>query len=404
MVMKHYPPEFKVDAVALYRSRPGATIKSVAEDLGVNTETLRNWIRAADGRRSGSHSPACSAPPAQAQDSVEAELAAARKRIRELEEERDILRKAARYFGRGDALVTRFQFVADHQRRYGVKRLCTILGIARSSFYYWRRTSPERAARQMADAQLAARIRRVHRDSDGTYGVPRITAELRDGGGQAVNHKRVARIMRTIGLAGVRLRRRHCTTIPDPAAIKAPDLIGRDFTATVPNTKYVGDITYLPVGGGKFCYLATVIDLCSRRLVGWAIADHMRTELVTDALAAAIRTRGSLNGAIMHTDHGAQYTSKAFAAACTQAGIRQSMSAVGNSADNAAAESFNATFKRETLQGQRGWSNERDARLAAFRWLHRYNIRRRHSRLGQRSPIAYENTIYTTSTTLTEAA
>ncbi|QEU74132.1 IS3 family transposase [Streptomyces nitrosporeus] len=180
-------------------------------------------------------------------------------------------------FRRGDALVNRFQFVADHQRRYGVKRLCTILGIARSSFCYWRRTAACRAARQATDAHLAARIRAVHRESDGTYGVPRITAELREDG-ERVNHKRVARVMRSIDLAGVRLRRRHRTTVADPAAAKAPDLIGRDFTARETNTKYVGDITYLPLESGRFLYLATVIDLASRRLTGWAIANHMRTE------------------------------------------------------------------------------------------------------------------------------
>lgn len=299
--------------------------------------------------------------------------------------------------------MNRFQFVEDHQRRHGVKRLCTVLGIARSSFYYWRKTAPDRANRQAADAKLAARIRAVHRESDGTYGVPRITAELREDG-ERVNHKRIARVMRTIDLAGVRIRRRHRTTVPDPAAAKAPDRIGRDFTATEVNTKYVGDITYLSVGGGKFCYLATVIDLASRRLAGWALADHMRTELVIDALAAAERTRGSLKGAIMHTDHGAQYTSRAFADACHRAGVLQSMSAVGSSADNAAAESFNATFKRETLKGRKSWPSEREARLDAFRWLHRYNTRRRHSRLGHRSPIAYETATATTSTTLTEAA
>jgi transposase InsO family protein len=299
--------------------------------------------------------------------------------------------------------VNRFQFVADHQRRYGVKRLCTILGVARSSFYYWRRTAADRAARQVADAALTTRIRAVHRESDGTYGVPRITAELREDG-ERVNHKRVARVMRSINLAGVRLRRRHRTTVADPAAAKAPDLIGRDFTASETNTKYVGDITYLPLESGKFLYLATVIDLASRRLTGWAIADHMRTDLVIDALAAAERTRGSLAGAVIHTDHGAQYTSRAFADACHQAGVRQSMSAIGSSADNALAESFNATFKRETLQGRKHWAGEREARLDAFRWLHRYNVRRRHSRLGHRSPIAYENAFRTTSTTLTQAA
>ncbi|MCX5064216.1 IS3 family transposase [Streptomyces sp. NBC_00201] len=154
--------------------------------------------------------------------------------------------------------MTRFQFVADHQRRHGVKRLCAILGIARSSFYYWRRTAPKRAARQAADAQLAARIRQVHRDSDGTYGVPRITAELRDDG-RAVNHKRVARVMRTIGLTGVRLRRRHRMTVPAPSAAKAPDLIGRDFTAAAPNTKYVGDITYLSTDQDRIRHLTVAL-------------------------------------------------------------------------------------------------------------------------------------------------
>ncbi|WP_420718666.1 IS3 family transposase [Streptomyces sp. NRRL S-813] len=399
MVVKNYPPQFKADAVALYQSRPEATIRQVAADLGINPETLRNWVRAAGASRPrGRRAEVPTEPPTP----LEAENAALRKKVRELEEEREILRKAAKYFGRGDALVNRFQFVADHQRRYGVKRLCTILGIARSSFYNWRRTAADRAARQAADARLAARIRAVHRESDGTYGVPRITAELRDDG-ERINHKRIARVMRSIGLTGVRLRRRHRTTVADPTAAKAPDLIGRDFTASEPNTKYVGDITYLPPDGGKFLYLATVIDLASRRLTGWAIADHMRTDLVTDALAAAERTRGSLAGAVMHTDHGGQYTSRAFAHACRQAGVRQSMSAIGSSADNALADSFNATFKRETLQGRKTWSSEREARLDAFRWLNRYNTRRRHSRLGQRSPIAYETALDTTSTTLTQA-
>jgi hypothetical protein len=156
--------------------------------------------------------------------------------------------------------VNHFQSVADHQRRFGVERLCTILNIARSSFYYCRKTAAARAARQAADAKLAARIRTVHRDSDGTHGVPRVTAELRETG-ELVNHKRVARIMRRANLAGLRLRRRHRTTITDPSAVKAADLIGRDFTAAVVTTKYVGDITHLPPVGRKFLYLATVIDL-----------------------------------------------------------------------------------------------------------------------------------------------
>ncbi|MFE4669751.1 IS3 family transposase [Streptomyces sp. NPDC056716] len=148
--------------------------------------------------------------------------------------------------------MNRFQFVADHQRRYGVKRLCSILGIARSSFYYWRNIIAGRAVRQAVDARLAARIRKVHHSSDGTYRVPRITAELREPG-ELANYKKVARIMRQCGLAGLRLRRKHRTTIADPAAAKAADLIGRDFTAAAVNTKYVGDITYLPQPAGSSC-------------------------------------------------------------------------------------------------------------------------------------------------------
>jgi len=285
--------------------------------------------------------------------------------------------------------VNRFQFVADHQTRYGVKRLCRILGVARSSYYYWQSTAVARAARDAADTALVGKIRAAHTASDGTYGAPRITADLHDAG-LTVNHKRDSRVMRRFGVQGLRLRRRVTTTIADPAAAKAPDLIGRDFTAPALNQRYVGDITYLPVGERGFLYLATVIDLRSRRLAGWAIADHMRTELVVDALTAAERTRGSLDGAIFHSDHGAQYTSRAFAVACTEAGVRQSMSAVGSSADNALAEAFNATFKRETLQGRRAFTDEREARLTTFRWLHRYNTVRRHSRLGQQSPTIYE--------------
>ncbi|MFG2682124.1 IS3 family transposase, partial [Streptomyces sp. NPDC048392] len=205
-----------------------------------------------------------------------------------------------------------------------------------------------------------------------------------------VNHKRVGRVMRKFGIAGLRLRKRVTTTVPEPSATPVPDLFRRDFTASMPNAKYVGDITYLPVGDGEFLYLATVIDCFSRRLVGWSIADHMRTELVADALRAAARVRGSLAGAVFHSDHGAQYTSRQFAEACAELGVRQSMGAVGTSADNALAESFNAALKRETLRGARRYDGVRSCHLAVFRWATRYNTRRRHSANGQQAPIAYE--------------
>lgn len=208
--------------------------------------------------------------------------------------------------------------------------------------------------------------------------------------------------MRSAGIAGYRRRRRVTTTVADPADQKVPDLLERDFTAAQINTRYVGDVTYLPLAAGGNLYLATVIDCCSRRVAGWAIADHMRTELVADALGAAAALRGSLAGAIFHTDHGSQYTSRDFAALCRELGVTQSMGGVGSSADNALAESFNAALKREVLQDRACWSDTVDCRREVFRWLARYNTKRRHSYCRQSSPASYEKTL--TTATLPEAA
>lgn len=294
--------------------------------------------------------------------------------------------------------MSRFQFVEDHHRAFGVKRLCRVLEVSRSGFYRWREAAPARVERERADRMLTERIKEIHTESDGTYGSPRITAELRDAT-CPVNHKRVERLMREHGIVGVHLRKKIRTTVPEPEAAPVPDLLQRDFTATAPNTKYVGDITYLPVGDGQFLYLATVLDLHSKRLAGWSIADHMRTELVTDALRAAAATRGGdLAGAVFHTDNGAQYCSKDFAKVCRELGVTRSRGAVGTSADNAAAEAFNASLKRETLQGAKRWPGARAARLAVFRWINRYNTWRRHSALDHMTPIAYEQRSVTLAT------
>jgi transposase InsO family protein len=269
-----------------------------------------------------------------------------------------------------------------------------VLEVNRSSFYKWRVSAPARAERAAADAALAERVGAIHAEHAehaGTYGCPRITAELRLGDGLLVNHKRVERIMRENEIVGLRLRKRVTTTVSEPSDTPVPDLFKRDFTASAPNTKYVGDITYLPVGDGEFLYLATVVDCFSRRLAGWSIADHMRTELVADALRAAAATRGSLAGAVFHSDHGGQYTSREFTELCDELGVRRSMGSVDTSADNAAAESFNASLKRETLQGARRYDGARTCRLAVFRWITRYNTRRRHSAAGQLAPIDYEH-------------
>ncbi len=293
--------------------------------------------------------------------------------------------------------MSRFQFVVDHRDTYEVKRLCQVLEVNRSSFYAWAEAALAREQRAAADQALAERIRAVQKD-DPAYGAPRVTAELNDGADprERVNHKRVARVMRKQHLPGLRLRRRVRTTIPDPADRDVPDLLNRDFTADAPNTKYVGDITYLPIATGGFLYLATVIDCCSRALVGWAIANHMRTSLLTDALDMAAAARGSLAGAIFHSDHGAQYVSKDFAASAGRHGLRLSRGAVGSSADNALAESFNATCKRELLAGGHAFPNAETCRRRIFWWANRYNTRRRHSASNYQAPFTYETTLTAT--------
>jgi len=297
--------------------------------------------------------------------------------------------------------VNRFQFVEDHHETFEVKRLCEVLDINRGSFYEWRKAAPGRQARAASDQELAERIRALH-EADNTLGAPRMTSELNHGlpRQEWVNHKRVARIMRAEGIAGLRLRRKTRTTISDDSGQKFPDLVKRRFTAPAPGCLYAGDITYLPLADGSNLYLATVIDLASRRLVGWAIADHMRADLVVAALDDALNTRGSLRGAIFHSDHGSQYTSNAFVGRCKDLGLRQSMGKIGSSADNAAVESFNATYKREILQGQPFWSDDVTCRRDAFRFCTRYSARRRHSFCGNLSPIDYEKTLKSATFTL----
>lgn len=287
--------------------------------------------------------------------------------------------------------MSRFQFVADNSATFEVKRLCELVEVERSSYYAWLKAAPAREERARVDAELAPRIRAVHAE-DNTQGAPRITAELNDNtpAGERVNHKRVARVMRAEGIRGYVKKRRVRTTIPEPSGQTPPDLLKRDFTAEAPNRRYVGDITYLPLADGTNLYLATVIDCYSRRLAGWAVADHMRTELVEDALKAAAATRGTLKGAIFHSDHGSVYCSRAYAKLCSRLGVIQSMGAVGTSADNALAESFNATMKREVLQDAACWPDELTCRRQVFRWLVRYNTRRRHSWCGYLSPSTYE--------------
>lgn len=288
--------------------------------------------------------------------------------------------------------MIRFRFVDDMRKTYPVKRLCEVLKINRSSYYKWKKTAPTRNNRLISDAILGAKIKSIFANERGCYGAKRITAELNDNLNTTtpVNHRRVARVMSSMKLYGFTKKRKVITTIP--AAVKPvfPDLVKRHFDAVVANEVYVGDITYLPIADGSNMYLATVIDCYSRRLVGFAIADHMRTSLVQDALLMAKGQRGSLKGAVFHSGHGSVYTSQAFQDTCTQLGVRQSMGAVGTSADNSLAESFNATLKREVMQDSKTFSNQLVCRREVFRWCTRYNTKRRHSWCGNLAPAVFE--------------
>jgi putative transposase len=268
----------------------------------------------------------------------------------------------------------------------GADRACRLLEVSRSAFYA-RRNSPSR--RSVADATLTAEIRRIHATSGGTYGSPRVHAELVDNG-REVGRRRVTRLMAQAAIVGRHKRRWRKTTVVDPRAERARDLIDRDFApGPATDRRYVGDITYIATWEG-FAYLATVIDLASRRVVGWAIANHMRTELVEDALKMAFVQRRPSRGLIFHTDRGSQYTSGDFARLARDNGVVLSVGMKGECWDNAVAESFFATIKRELIE-TRPWPTRAGLERAVFNYIEGwYNTRRRHSSLGYKSPAVFE--------------
>jgi len=264
--------------------------------------------------------------------------------------------------------------------------LCRLLGVSRSGYYAWRVRPP--AVRTEADARLGATIRQVHVASRGTYGTPRIHAELHARGVRC-GRKRVARLLHDAGLVGCHRRKGTITTRRSAEAIPALDRVQRNFTAVAPNRLWVADITYVPTWMG-FLYLAVILDVFSRRIVGWAMADHLRAELVVDALDMAIARRRPKVGMIHHSDHGSQYTSLTFGQRLHDVGILASRGSRGDCYDNALMESFFATLECELLDG-RMFPTHRMARTALFDYLEGfYNTERRHSALGYCSPIEYE--------------
>jgi putative transposase len=276
---------------------------------------------------------------------------------------------------------------ADATAHLPVRKMCRVLGVSASGYYDWLGRQP--SARQRANDQLVHDIRAVHELSDGTYGRPRVCAELR-AQGQHVNAKRVGALMRAHGIRGVSRRRGFVvTTQRDPAKPpKAPDLVQRRFVADGPNRLWVADMTYVPTWAG-FIYLAVVLDVWSRRIVGWAIGEQMRAELVLAALDMALEQRRT-QGVIHHSDQGSQYTSVEFGKRCQDMGVQPSMGSVGDAYDNAMAESFFASLECELID-RRSWPSKAQARMALFTYIEGwYNPRRRHSALGQRSPMEFE--------------
>ena len=273
-----------------------------------------------------------------------------------------------------------------NQATHPVGVMCRLLKVSRSGFYAW--DERPMSARARTDLALTAKIEAIHRRSKGVYGSPMIHAELADDHGIRIGRKRVARLMRAAGLRGATLRRYVVTTHINPGSERAVDLVDRKFYSDGPDRLWVADITYIPTWAG-FLYLAMVLDVYSRRIVGWAMETHLRTELILAALDMAV-TQRQPSAVIHHSDRGCQYTSYAFGKRCREAGVMPSMGSVGDAYDNAMAESLFATLERELLN-RRTFKSQAEAKMAVFEWIEGwYNPHRRHSSIGYRSPVNYE--------------
>jgi putative transposase len=272
--------------------------------------------------------------------------------------------------------------------------MCEVLGVSRSGYHGWERRAP--SDRVLTDAWLIERIREIHEQARGVYGSRRVQAELRLGQGIQVSRKRVRRLMRQAGISGLVRVKRGRTTIKVPGVRVADDLVERRFRPASPNVLWVADLTYLRTWEG-WLYLAAVQDAFSRMIVGWAMAEHMRADLVVEALQMALARRRPETGLVHHSDQGAQYVSLAFGQQARNAGIAMSMGSRGDCYDNAVAESFFATLKKELVHRQ-PWSTRRDLGSAVFEYIEAfYNRQRRHSTLGYLSPEQYEKTTITTT-------
>lgn len=280
-----------------------------------------------------------------------------------------------------------YRFISAEKARTSVSSCCRLLGVSRSGYYDWLRRVP--CQRELADAWLIEKVKQIHVENRGVYGARRIHAELRMAHDVRVGKKRVERLMRQAQISGLVKAKRGRTTIRVPGVRVADDLVQRQFRPATPNVLWVADITYLRTWQG-WVYLAAVQDAFSRRIVGWAMADHMRAELVVDALQMALARRRPQPGLVHHSDQGSQFVSLAFGQSARDAGIAVSMGSRGDCFDNAVAESFFATLKKELIR-RRSWPERRELIGEVFDYIETfYNPTRRHSTLGYLSPMQFE--------------